>query len=77
MTTQGQREIAHSGTCKFGVERSGSLNGNINFLVGNQDVIDIIISSINMFGGSGRVGAKGTMNCQGNIKGQSVLWGLY
>jgi len=76
-TTGGQRELVSYGSCKFGVERSGSLNGNVNFVVGNQDIINIIASSVNMFGGSGRVGAKGTMNCQGNIKGQSVLWGLY
>ncbi|KAJ2984421.1 hypothetical protein NUW58_g6066 [Xylaria curta] len=76
-TTGGQRELVLYGSCRFGVERSGSLNGNVNFVVGNRDIIDIITSSVNMFGGSGRVGAKGTMNCQGNIKGQSVLWGLY
>ncbi|KAI0182679.1 chitinase [Xylaria flabelliformis] len=77
LTTQGQRQLLTSGSCQFGVERSGSLNGNANFIVGNRDVIDVITSSVNMFGGSGRVGAKGTMSCQGNIKGQSVLWGLY
>ncbi|TGJ82873.1 hypothetical protein E0Z10_g5898 [Xylaria hypoxylon] len=76
-TTGGQRELVSYGSCKFGVERSGSLNGNVDFVVGNQDIVDIITESVNMFGGSGRVGAKGTMSCQGNIKGQSVNWGLY
>ena len=70
------REIADAGTCHFGVEAT-SVNGNVNFEVGAQDVIDIINESIKRFGGSGRVGAKGTMGCNGNIKQQSVKWGIY
>ncbi|KAI0467015.1 hypothetical protein F4859DRAFT_518632 [Xylaria cf. heliscus] len=77
LTIGGQRELVQHQTCMLGVERSGSLNGNSEFYVGNQDVIDIINTAVSLYGGSGRVGAKGTMNCQGNIKGQKVLWGLY
>lgn len=71
-----QREIAKSGSCSFGVEASKT-NGNVNFVVGGQDVIDIINTAIEKFGGSGKVGAEGHMECNGNIKGQSVTWGIY
>ncbi|KAF9041584.1 putative necrosis-inducing factor-domain-containing protein [Panaeolus papilionaceus] len=68
-----QRELVSFGECKFGVT---SLNaaGGFNFVVGNQDIIDIINDSIKRFQSSaGRVGAKGTMNCGGT----DVEWGLY
>jgi hypothetical protein len=28
-------------------------------------------------GGTGKIGAKGTMTCQGNASKQPVKWGLY
>ena len=71
-----QREIAKAGSCHFGVEAT-KVNGNVNFKVGGQDVIDIINEAIKQFGGDGRVGAKGNMQCNGNIKGQDVKWGIY
>ncbi|KAF7126015.1 hypothetical protein CNMCM5793_002374 [Aspergillus hiratsukae] len=71
-----QREIASSGSCAFGVEAT-TVDGNVNFVVGGQDVIDIINEAIRQFGGSGKVGAKGNMNCNGNVKSQPVLWGIY
>ncbi|TPX08096.1 uncharacterized protein E0L32_010163 [Thyridium curvatum] len=71
-----QREIAKYGSCQFGVEAT-EVNGNVEFYVGGQDVIDIINESIKRFGGSGKVGAKGDMKCNGNIKKQGVKWGLY
>lgn len=49
----------------------------MNFVVGGQDVIDIINEAINQFGGDGRIGAKGNMDCKGNSKGQAVKWGIY
>ncbi|KAH0596393.1 hypothetical protein MHUMG1_05509 [Metarhizium humberi] len=60
----------------FGVEGNGK-NGNIDFHIGGQDIIDIINDAIRMFGSSGRIGAKGNMDCKGTIKDQNVDWGLY
>lgn len=71
-----QREIAKAGSCAFGVEAT-NVNGNVNFKVGGQDVIDIINEAINRFGGGGKVGAKGDMSCNGNVHGQDVKWGIY
>ncbi|KAF7554695.1 hypothetical protein G7Z17_g2698 [Cylindrodendrum hubeiense] len=71
-----QREIASYGSCAFGVEATET-TGNANFQVGGQDVIDIINSAINRFGGSGNIGAQGEMDCNGNIKDQGVKWGIY
>lgn len=71
-----QHQLLHHGTCQFGVQGT-SINGNINFHVGSQDIVDIINQSVKQFGGSGRVSAKGDMSCQGDVKGQPVHWGLY
>lgn len=71
-----QREIASAGSCAFGVEAT-SVDGNVNFKVGGQDVIDIINEAIAQFGGSGKIGAKGNMKCNGNVKDQPVKWGIY
>ncbi|KAK8139989.1 hypothetical protein PG984_000055 [Apiospora sp. TS-2023a] len=73
-----QHEIAHSPNfeCKFGVQGKG-INGNINFHVGVQDIVDIVEESIKRYGSGGKVGAKGRMSCRGTVKGQDVEWGLY
>jgi hypothetical protein len=71
-----QREIAKSGGCSFGVEASKT-NGNVDFKVGGQDVIDIINTAIEKYGGGGKLGAKGHMSCNGNLKGEDVTWGIY
>ncbi|KAF7556019.1 hypothetical protein G7Z17_g1692 [Cylindrodendrum hubeiense] len=71
-----QRKIAHYGTCAFGVQAT-KVNGNVNFKIGGQDVIDIINNSIDQFGGSGVIGAKGDMKCNGNVKKQNAEWGIY
>jgi hypothetical protein len=73
---QNQREIASHGSCSFGVQATKT-DGNVNFVVGGQDVIDIISESIARFGGSGKVGAKGSVNCNGNVKSQPIEWGIY
>ncbi|KAJ6140241.1 hypothetical protein N7471_006727 [Penicillium samsonianum] len=70
------REVAPHGTCAFGVEAT-SVNGNANFVTGGQDVIDIINESVKRFASNGKVGAKGNMVCNGNIKDQAVKWGIY
>lgn len=71
-----QHQIEEYGECKFGVQGSGK-HGNIDFHVGGQDIIDLINDSINKYGSSGRVGAKGSMSCKGTVKDQDVDWGLY
>jgi hypothetical protein len=71
-----QHEIEKEGTCIFGVQAIGK-DGNIDFHVGGQDIVDIITTSIEKFGGSGRVGASGSMLCKGTVKSQWVEWGLY
>ncbi|KAL4935175.1 hypothetical protein BDV06DRAFT_234584 [Aspergillus oleicola] len=71
-----QREIAYAGSCAFGVEAT-SESGNADFVVGGQDVIDIINTAVEKFGSGGKIGAKGNMDCNGNIKSQPVLWGIY
>ncbi|KGO73174.1 Glycoside hydrolase, superfamily [Penicillium italicum] len=71
-----QREIAAHGTCAFGVQAT-KVDGNANFVTGGQDVIDIINESVKRFASNGKVGAKGNMNCNGNVKSEPVLWGIY
>ncbi|KAL4982965.1 hypothetical protein BDW68DRAFT_191715 [Aspergillus falconensis] len=72
-----QRALVSYGSCKFGVTGKG-IHGNVSFMTGAQDIIDIINDAIEKFGrDDGRVGAKGTMQCDGNIKKQKVDWGLY
>lgn len=75
----GHREILKHGSCRFGIERTGGTGGAVQFMVGGQDVIDLINDSIRMFGGGGRVGAKGVMSCTGTTVGTKVdvLWGIY
>ncbi|RAK98081.1 glycoside hydrolase [Aspergillus ibericus CBS 121593] len=71
-----QREIASHAGCHFGVEATKTA-ANVNFKVGGQDVIDLINDAIAPFARDGRIGAKGNMNCNGNIKSQPVQWGIY
>ncbi|KAH6616808.1 hypothetical protein C7974DRAFT_475193 [Boeremia exigua] len=71
-----QREIAKAGSCSFGVEATKT-DGNVNFRVGGQDVIDIINDAIKQFGGGGKIGAKGDMSCNGNVKQQNILYMIF
>ncbi|KAJ5146492.1 uncharacterized protein N7515_001056 [Penicillium bovifimosum] len=70
------RELGSYGTCAIGVEAT-KVDGNADFTVGGQDAIDLINESIKRFKWEGKVGASGTMKCDGTIKQQSVLWGIY
>ncbi|KAL2847859.1 putative necrosis-inducing factor-domain-containing protein [Aspergillus pseudoustus] len=70
------REILHPESCHFGIE-AAAVNGNVEFKVGGQDVIDIINDAISQYGRGGLIGAKGFMNCNGNVKTQAVEWGIY
>lgn len=64
-----QRTLATYGSCAFGAETT-----NVITYVGNQDIIDLIHSSIDMFTWNGLVGSKGSMTCEG---GAPTTWGLY
>lgn len=72
-----QHQLVEAGDCRFGVEATDNPDGNVQFFVGAQDIIDIINTSIEKFGGSGRVGAKGNMDCKGNVQVEQVEWGIY
>lgn len=52
----GQHQLAQYGTCAFGAETDA---GWAN--IGNQDIIDLINSSIQRFQWNGLVGSKGRM----------------
>ncbi|EAW24042.1 uncharacterized protein NFIA_036140 [Aspergillus fischeri NRRL 181] len=52
-------------------------NGNVDFHIGAQDIVDIISDSVRQFGGSGKVGSKGEMSCKGTVKGQTAEGALY
>ncbi|WEW59000.1 hypothetical protein PRK78_004468 [Emydomyces testavorans] len=71
-----QHQLVQFGKCRFGVQGKGK-DGNVDFHVGAQDIIDIINDSVKRFGGSGKVGSTGTMQCRGTVKKQNVEWGLY
>ena len=72
------RQLVSYGTCAFNV-RGDQRWPDYIFKVGNQDIIDLIYSSIDKFQWNGLVGASGTMNCQVEAvsDGVPVYWGLY
>lgn len=71
-----QHQIVQYGDCKFGIQGLNK-EGNVDFHIGAQDIVDIITTSIDMFGGSGKIGAKGDMDCAGTVNSQDVEWGIY
>ncbi|KAH6631034.1 hypothetical protein B0J18DRAFT_379787 [Chaetomium sp. MPI-SDFR-AT-0129] len=72
-TINGQSGIAWGPKgCTFGVEVTEP-TAVTNMYIGGQDIIDIINDAVKKFGGSGKVGAKGNMVCNG----LPILWGLY
>jgi hypothetical protein len=71
-----QHQLVQFGTCAFGVKGT-TINGNVNFSVGSQDIVDLINLSIQMFTSNGKVGAGGDMQCKGDVKQQDVSWGIY
>ena len=72
-----QHEGPHYGSCAVGFQSLDVGNGNINYHVGSQDVVDIIHESIDRFAWNGKVGAKGHMKCKGTVGPQPIEWGLY
>lgn len=71
-----QHQLVEFGSCRFGVQGNGG--SNPGYHIGAEDIISIIRQSISEFGGSGKVGAKGDMVCNGYSSGSvNVAWGLY
>jgi hypothetical protein len=68
-------QLVQFGTCAFGVQAKDVTGAW--FKVGNQDIIDLIHSSVDRFSWNGLVGAKGTMPCQAGNGDGTVDWGLY
>ena len=73
----GHHAILKYGSCAFGAKSKKGLDGNLVFKVGSQDVIDIIDDSISKFGRDGKIGAKGLVDCSGNIHDTTIEWGTY
>ncbi|KAI1502019.1 hypothetical protein F5X99DRAFT_170734 [Biscogniauxia marginata] len=64
----GYRQPMLGHDCGFSVSRGDGEPANLRFSMRNQDILDIIDEAVNRFGGAnGRVGAEGTMNCEGHI----------
>ena len=71
------RKIVSAGTCNMDVQSTNTV-GDVSFHVGAQDVINIINYAIANYASNGKVGASGTMTCDGNVNSnQGVKWGLY
>ncbi|KAI1833998.1 hypothetical protein DTO006G1_7751 [Penicillium roqueforti] len=70
-----QHQLAQYGTCAFGIQGQVLETAHI----GNQDIIDVINSSIAKFKWEGKIGAKGTMGCQTVTKSGNtpMTWGIY
>ncbi len=70
------RELG-SDTCKFTVHSIRGADGNVTFYVGLQDIIDIIRDAISKFGGGGRIGAKGIVDCAGDVHDTTMEWEIH
>ncbi len=70
-----QHQLAQFGNCKFSILGLNK-KGNIDFNIGAQDIINIITTSIQQFGGSGKVGSKGRMDCRGTVNSR-MLSGVF
>lgn len=74
-----QHQLVQYKTCALGVTGVAT-EGAGAFLIGNQDIIDLINSSIDQFQWNGLVGAKGYMTCiEGGAQNiqVGVEWGVY
>ncbi|KAK9321250.1 putative necrosis-inducing factor-domain-containing protein [Lipomyces orientalis] len=72
----GFKTLATYGTCAFGVQVDVAVAGLFN--VGNQDIIDLINSSNELFNWNGLMGASGQMPCQQPLGDPvPVNWAIY
>ncbi|KAK1982292.1 putative necrosis-inducing factor-domain-containing protein [Colletotrichum cereale] len=74
-----QRTLAWAASCAFGAQIYSALPPQA--WIGGRDLADIIAVSLQRFGGGGRLGAKGEMDCQDRVTlgGGDIYttWGLY
>jgi hypothetical protein len=70
------KQLVSNGLCAVGTQNDG-VNGPVVYHTGDDDLVNIILESAKRFGKDGRVGAKGTMRCRGNVGNQPVKWSLY
>ncbi|CEI60021.1 unnamed protein product [Fusarium venenatum] len=66
-----QRQIVNSGSYALGVEATKA-DRNADFVVGGQDVINIINTAIGKYGKNDKIGAVGNMDCTGTVKKESI-----
>ncbi|KAJ5653906.1 hypothetical protein N7490_000909 [Penicillium lividum] len=66
-------QLVQYGTCAFGVK----VTDYVWTKIGNEDIINLITDSISKFKSDGKVGAKGTVKCQGEGGKNEVVWNLY
>ncbi|RHZ49226.1 uncharacterized protein CDV56_106401 [Aspergillus thermomutatus] len=71
-----QHQLVQYGTCAFGVTFHYPVAQSVK--IGNQDIIDLINTSISKFQWFDKVGAKGQMPCQTVSEGDEIVeWGIY
>ncbi|ETS75025.1 hypothetical protein PFICI_13509 [Pestalotiopsis fici W106-1] len=68
------RDITAKG-CKFSF-RASKIDGNSEFYVGGQNVIDLIEKSVKDYAKDGKVSASGHMKCGATVKKQVTEWKL-
>ncbi|KAL1908570.1 hypothetical protein Sste5344_005656 [Sporothrix stenoceras] len=68
-----QRGILSAGLCVFGVQVMKRIKCLTTTHITNHDVIDLIHDAVARFGGSGKIGAKGTVTCGS----YTIEWGIY
>lgn len=71
--TDGSRSLAWYGTCIFGASTTWPVK------VGNQDIIDMINTSVDRFQWNGLIGASGSVDCQNEAFSgtNTIQWGIY
>jgi hypothetical protein len=68
-TFSARQELIRAGNCRFMVSSSPS-GGEIGYM----DITDLINDAIRKFGRNGKVGARGTMPCNGSPKVNWWIW---
>ncbi|KAB5566608.1 putative necrosis-inducing factor-domain-containing protein [Coniochaeta sp. 2T2.1] len=72
------RQIVQYGGCAVGIQGRNNIYIDTTAYVSYEDVIEIIYGSVELFGHSGKVGAKGYMDCHYKFGGtRRLFWGLY
>lgn len=76
-STGNPHQLVQYGTCAFGVKLVQASEG-WQYKVGNQDIIDLITTSIEKFEKDGLVAARGIMQCEALVgHPMGVYWAIY